>query len=140
VRPGLFTLSVQRGASLCLDLPIRNDDGTAWDLTGYQAKLRVYDKERTVVLSLDATEGTPTPQLTVHASKAVFIDGEMVTTGVVELDLNTSTTDQLGQDESQAMANNSGPLRYQLDIVEGGTDKTTRTHVGEVMVYNGRLA
>ena len=136
MRPGLFTLSVQRGASLCLDLPIRNDDGTAWDLTGYQAKLRVYDKERNVVLSLDATEGTPTAQLTVHASKAVVIDGEMVTTGTIELDLSPSTTAQLGQDESQATANDNGPLRYQLDIIDGGA-KTHRLLVGEVETHEG---
>ena len=136
MRPGSFTLSVQRGAFLVLSMPITNNDGVAWNLEGYRAKLRVYNQDRTIVLAKDAAEGTPTEELTVHSLKSVTVNGEEISTGTIDLALNKATTDQLGAHEADASAAALGPLRYQLDLVDT-LNRSHRLLVGEIEMHEG---
>lgn len=116
MRPGLFTLVVQRGASLRLEFPIADADGEPWDLTGFTARLRAYDRQRVVQFSLDGVHGDASP------TELEVLDDKLILT------LSPTTTVSLPGPET--------PLRYQLDLVDQAAD-VHRLLVGEVEVHEG---
>lgn len=120
--PGLFTLVAHRGASFVRDFQVTDDDGSAWDLTGYTASFALLDVDGAEVTKVSAAQGSPGAELTVHATKTIA----ETTSGTVTVSLGSARTVSLP----------TGQLRYQLDLIPP-TGGVYRLLVGELELHDG---
>jgi hypothetical protein len=106
---GIANLSIDAGATFTSDVLVQNDDGTAFDLTGYTAQGKM-------------SQGYSATYQRVYFDITIY-----QTDGIVTISLNPATTAQL----------EDGRWVYDVEITNIADSTVTRVVEGIITVYPG---
>jgi hypothetical protein len=106
---GIANLSIDAGATFTSDVLVQNDDGTAFDLTGYTAQGKM-------------SQGYSATYQRVYFDITIY-----QTDGIVTISLNPATTAQL----------EDGRWVYDVEITNVADSTVTRVVEGIITVYPG---